>query len=692
MKIRREKIKKRIDNFLKAMSKIFYDIVPPKRKRKKFVMSLKNIKIEKNQSFFTLARLSVLKVVVFLVIVSLNWTGLSAVLQTNSYMSDVETAGSSYTAGTLDFELSSAQVFSNAVLSPGSSVTGIVSVINLDNVPQYKLKSANLSGGLCDYLNLEANLDGGAIEYSGKLKDIDFGPVVFASPDDWSFVLSLPADAPNTVIGETCNFNFVFYGSQVRNNLQFGQGFNDTEDTAGSVKAKMCFDSQTSSCSYWKNHPNVYKPYLPQKLGNEIIDTATKADNVLKSACGNGNCGCGNDCDKTMKGKLKGQLLTMKFNVAHYGMGEYIPNGDTRTINQIIVEADNLLKQVPTPSDSVLEAMKDLLGGLNQDLQIRVCTDTGVKVLIPNGGEKWWVGQYYDLTWLTKNLNCPDDLTQISIWYSGDGGNTWGNITTNTEDDGVYNWRIPLYLPENYYVPSEKSRIKVVAVCSENLMVAGWDMSDYDFCPPIDYSLLTDEEKAQVEQLLADGTLSADEVINREVPIPETPVVEDENSTTESIPEAVLPENDNSTTENSGTPVSIPAEITNGSNNPTTDQTITETETVTDQTTTDQTTTDQIQAVTEETTNQTTTDQTTTETTKDQTTIDQTTTETTTEPVIEEQPMVEQQSVVVPDDNSGEQIAPPADGGDSTASDAGSTDDGTPSVDSGSSDSGSSGE
>lgn len=453
------------------MGKIFYDIIPP---------NVNNVKIKPRP-----LRKSIERIVALALIIGVSWAGISSIYKTRAYFSDVEESKINYfSSGAVDFQLNSAQVFSSMVLSPGASATGTISVINFYNVPKYKIKTDNFSGALCEYLNLEANLDGGDAEYSGKLNLFDLGPTIFESPDDWFFTLALPASTTDFLIGETCNFNFVFYGSQVKNDLPFGQGFSDTEDASSSIKAKMCFDSEIKSKGYWKNHLDVAKPYLPQMLGNEIISSTSSAYKVLDT-----------DYSLSTRNKLKGQLLAVKLDVAHFGIGDYIPTSTASSVIQVTTEADNLLKATSTPPDSVLEEMKDLLESIAQDLSVRACTETGVKVLIPNGGEKWWVGKYYDLTWETKNFNCPNDLTQISVWYSKDSGTTWGNIATSTQNDGVYNWRIPLFLENNtYYIPSDKARIKVVAVCSENLMVAGWDTSDYDFCPPIEEDLLTPEE------------------------------------------------------------------------------------------------------------------------------------------------------------------------------------------------------
>jgi len=493
------------------MSKIFYDIMPPK--------ALKRKKSSTFRLSFGIIKSSIIKIVAVFVIVGLNWTGLSAVYQTLAYLNDTETStGNSFVAGTLDFQLSSTEVFSNTSLMPGESATGTISITNLGNALKYKVKAANFTGALCDYLNLEANLDGGGVGYSGKLTELDFGPVVFEDPDNWSFSLTLPDSAPEDLIGETCNFNFVFYGSQTKNDLPFGQGFSDEEDANNNVEAKICSNTETRSKGYWKNHSQVYMPYLPQTLGDEIVSSVSDVTRILHT-----------EYSLSMYNKLRGQLLAMKFNIVHFGVGDYLVEDQGKTINEIVAEADGLLKQDPQPSDEILEVMKDLLEGLNNDLTLRVCRDSYIKVLIPNCGEIWWVGRHYDITWTDKNLSCPEGQVEMSIWYSADSGNTFANITPSTEDDGVYDWRVPLYLGD-YYVPSGTARVKIIARCSADNSVLAWDMSDCDFCPPIDFSLLTPEE---LEEARALG------LIPQEIIAEEEKAVEEPTATETTVPEEI---------------------------------------------------------------------------------------------------------------------------------------------------------
>lgn len=306
---------------------------------------------------------TITKMVIFGLIIGLNWAGLSAIYQTASYLNDTETVANSFSAGALDFVLSSPSDFAPVALASGDSAVRTIELINAANTPQYSITAGSFVGNLCQYLDVEVSLDDGGVLYSGTLEEFTYGPVIFESPDVWTFVLTLPPDAPESAQGETCQYNSVFFGSQTRNSLPFGIGFNDTEEISSNIASKFCYDSETRPKGYWKNHESVYLPHLPQNLGNETISTEAMVDQVF------------DDYNLSMRNKLKGQLLAMKFNAAHFGAGDYFVASEGKTINQIITEADDLLLEDPEPSQDILEAMKDLLESL-VDLQMQVCSLT----------------------------------------------------------------------------------------------------------------------------------------------------------------------------------------------------------------------------------------------------------------------------------------------------------------------------
>ena len=337
-------------------------------------VSINSSHFKKRESVFNMIKYPVVKLAALILIISLNWAGLSAVIETIAYFNNTEnSSGNVFQAGVLDFELQSSGDFPAVCF--GEPAERIISITNYGNPFKYKASSTEFSGEVCDYVNLKANL-GDELKYNGPLEGFSSDIFEFSDPEDWTFETTFNSDLPSELLGQTCTFKFVFDGSQTKNDLPFGQGFSDKEEITSSILAKACCWTEIRSCGYWKNHSDVYKYHLPQTLGgyptDEIVNTVTKANNILEAACG--TCGCG--CDKTMRTKLKGQLLAMKFNIDHFGIGLYVDATTTpKTLNDIVAEADNLLRNPDTPN-SVLEEMKDLLDYLNNLGQIPFCSET----------------------------------------------------------------------------------------------------------------------------------------------------------------------------------------------------------------------------------------------------------------------------------------------------------------------------
>jgi len=142
---------------------------------------------------------------------------------------------------------------------------------------------------------------------------------------------------------------------------------------------------------------------------------------------------------------------------------------------------------------------------IGSEISSPLWSENWIKVDYPDGGEIWYVGRNYYILWTTGLFdNCNGQL-KIDLWYSADSGASWANIVENTKNDGNYNWRVPLFLYDEagdmYFTASARARIKAVAACSSDSALTAWDMSDEDFCPPIDYDLLTPEEIEVLESL-----------------------------------------------------------------------------------------------------------------------------------------------------------------------------------------------
>ena len=60
-----------------------------------------------------------------------------------------------------------------------------------------------------------------------------------------------------------------------------------------------------------------------------------------------------------------------------------------------------------------------------------------LELTTPNGGENWIIGEPYEITWTSENVE------RISIDYSLNNGTTWNNILTDVPSNGLHNWVIP---------------------------------------------------------------------------------------------------------------------------------------------------------------------------------------------------------------------------------------------------------
>lgn len=172
---------------------------------------------------------SILKIAAVLLILNLNWAGLSAVLNTAAYFNDTETSSeNTYSAGTLDFSLVSSGDYSLNFKFNETAVRNINVINNGSLLFKYIVEGADFSGPLCEKIGLEAKLDGETKYNSGLANFILDPPVDFSGPDDgWEFVFSFSGDV-ETYKNTSCQFYLDFKGWQ--NDLEiYPEGFNDIE-------------------------------------------------------------------------------------------------------------------------------------------------------------------------------------------------------------------------------------------------------------------------------------------------------------------------------------------------------------------------------------------------------------------------------------------------------------------------------
>ena len=136
---------------------------------------------------------SIYKILSFLLIISLNWTGLSAIGTTFAYFNDTETSlGNILQAGTLDFSLSSSTSdFVNLTPTKENYLAKRdVQIIQNGSLNfWYKVKTQNLSGD-CNDLDLNLFLENGT-QISQPLLSFETSFVEFSSQTDTEVILEL---------------------------------------------------------------------------------------------------------------------------------------------------------------------------------------------------------------------------------------------------------------------------------------------------------------------------------------------------------------------------------------------------------------------------------------------------------------------------------------------------------------------
>jgi uncharacterized membrane protein YgcG len=161
-----------------------------------------------------IVRNSILKILVFSVIVGLNWAGLSAVGQTFSFFSDNEgSIENSFQATILDFSITNKHIedfIGMEALSNIESASVVTKKTGSLNI-QYEVYAEKISGddNFCNALTMEVEHNG-VEEYDGP--PLSFSAATTTLLGTWELELDLPASATNVVHGAECNVDLVFKG------------------------------------------------------------------------------------------------------------------------------------------------------------------------------------------------------------------------------------------------------------------------------------------------------------------------------------------------------------------------------------------------------------------------------------------------------------------------------------------------
>lgn len=130
-------------------------------------------------------------------------------------------------------------------------------------------------------------------------------------------------------------------------------------NVTATISANPCEEVEIQAMTYWKDHPELW--ILPQTLGADSIDTQAKAKKVFDSYI------------LTVRDRLRTQLLTLKFNVAYFHVGNALVAHETGTINQLIIDADTLLKKKPAASLTELQRMRNRIANTNEAGKCLIC-------------------------------------------------------------------------------------------------------------------------------------------------------------------------------------------------------------------------------------------------------------------------------------------------------------------------------
>ncbi|MCD6550479.1 hypothetical protein J7K24_02965 [bacterium] len=239
---------------------------------------------------------SCLKILVILLLITLNWQGILAIGKTIAYFNDTEDSSGDISVSTLDFSLRSGQ--GNFIppaenMIPGASTARDIYITKLGSLDfKYRGHSEPVDGS-CDldlYNTLQLKVwynwydEGGTkhmeLKYDGLLKDFITNPddpdsriynshpyysnPFYAENEHWLyFQITLPEDVCD-LQNKSCQFKFVFDGWQP----EFSDpsiGFSDTEEILNTIATgdwmpQVTVDSPNGGESWWMvpdNCPNI---------------------------------------------------------------------------------------------------------------------------------------------------------------------------------------------------------------------------------------------------------------------------------------------------------------------------------------------------------------------------------------------------------------------------------------------------
>ncbi len=518
---------------------------------------------------------SFLKILTLVLVIGLNWGGISAVGYTLGMFNDTEDAsGNAFTAGSLDFVLDASEfdpIAPSISLEPGDITWKDIDIIpeTESNPFKYYTESSNFSGDedFCDALDVDAKVLDSQM-YSGVLRDL-LTDATTTLPS-WNFEFGMDQ---NNLQNKICNFDIVYNGWQTRHEYPTYEngGFSDTEKVSNTISSwgfrlnKVYYDiattergeegdnewveifNQTSvplDISGWEICDNSSCDIIPTvdpipAMGYGVI-TATNTtwgywfvpNEVVKIVLDDGRIGdgLGDDGDALYLKRPDG-IVVDEMN--------WQGNTDVWNPGAVDVVEGNLLARVPNGYDT------------DQASDWGELAPPDVDLIYPDEDETyaWYWTQNYEIQWTATNPNGDDADLAIDLYYvkdvNGDNeiseGDTRHEIVIGTANDGSQWWEVPKGFIGYIW-------IELIATGPENPMLNSKTVSG-DIWDPIPIFLWEEDPQAIIDALT---DLDGDEGVvieEGEVMFTTTEFIETEESNEDETTETTE-EDDDTTQEN----------------------------------------------------------------------------------------------------------------------------------------------
>lgn len=164
------------------------------------------------------------------------------------------------------------------------------------------------------------------------------------------------------------------------------------------IEKLHCKEFEVRSKGFWKNHEELW--ILPQHVGDIFVDTPQKAKDMLNGS-------------HSPEERLRAQLLALKFNMAHFGIGDAFVPGEMIHVSDLAHDADDLLLKDPPATAMQLKKMKDRVEKVNTAKKLSACPTPPPKNPCKHDEE--------------EEDDFDNESTELSALHNNNNGNSGGN-------------------------------------------------------------------------------------------------------------------------------------------------------------------------------------------------------------------------------------------------------------------------